>query len=334
MKISIISLNKIALIGLIGFILITCQKEDPTIINDNIETVKHAVEPTSINDTGYLLDLITTIESMVNDGVLNAGNGNALISKINNAINSIEKGNTNAVSGQLGSFINSTEALANSGTLTDELAESLITVAETGIILTDGSIVDPRDGEEYFVVLIGEQLWMAENLKATQLTDGTDIPLVTDNSFWIGLSTPAYCWYENDETTYGDTYGALYNWYTVETGNFCPTGWHVPSDGEWTVLTDYLAGASVAGGKLKESGTAHWNSPNEGATNESGFTALPGGSRYTNGSFNDIGLYGTWWSATGYITSAQSFYMAYHLTSVTRYGGQKHVGFSVRCVRD
>ena len=160
-------------------------------------------------------------------------------------------------------------------------------------IATQG--VTDYDGNHYSSVLIGSQIWMAENLKTIKYNDGTAIPLVTDATEWSNLTTHGYCWYNNDEATYGDTYGALYNWYTVETGNLCPTGWHVPTDAEWTELIDYLGGESVAGGKLKETGTTHWNSPNPGATNETGFTTLPGGYRADfNGSSGDIGNGGYW----------------------------------------
>jgi uncharacterized protein (TIGR02145 family) len=154
-------------------------------------------------------------------------------------------------------------------------------------------------GNVYNTVTIGSQVWMAENLKTTKYNDGTDIPLVTDGTAWAALSTPGYCWYNNDAVTNKNTYGALYNWYAVNTAKLCPTGWHVPSNEEWTVLTTHLGGESVAGGKLKETGTSHWLSPNTGATNETGFTALPGGYRDHNyNAFKYIGEYSFWWSST------------------------------------
>jgi uncharacterized protein (TIGR02145 family) len=115
----------------------------------------------------------------------------------------------------------------------------------------------------------------------------------------------------------------------------CPVGWHLPSDAEWTQLTDYLGGKDVAGGKMKEIGTSHWDSPNTGATNESGFTALPGGFRYSNGTFDYIGGYGYWWSATDYGTNyAWSRSMDYDNSNVSRLYDNKEYGFSVRCVMD
>jgi len=190
------------------------------------------------------------------------------------------------------------------------------------------------DGHYYAVVTIGTQTWMAENLKTTRYIDGIGIPLVTDLTAWVNLSTPAYCWYDNNQFPDGNTYGALYNWFTVKTGSLCPIGWHMPTDIEWTTLTDYLAGSGVAGGKLKETGTAHWTAPNNGATNETGFTALPGGSRF-NGVFDDIGVYGRWWSISLYNTNTSwGRYIQYSGNSIlsSNYGWKS--GFSVRCVRD
>jgi uncharacterized protein (TIGR02145 family) len=175
---------------------------------------------------------------------------------------------------------------------------------------------------------------MAENLKTTKYNDGTAIPLVTDDKAWDALTTPAYCWYKNDATTNKNTYGASYNWYTVGTNKLCPKGWHVPTDAEWTTLTTYLGGESVAGGKLKETGTTHWESPNTGATNESGFKALAGGDREF-GTFSYIGYSGYFWSATGTnATEARYRNMAYYGSKVGSNSIFKKMGYSVRCLRD
>ncbi len=191
------------------------------------------------------------------------------------------------------------------------------------------------EGNEYKVVKIGEQVWMAENLLTTKYNDSTAIPLVTDITAWGNLSTPGYCWYNNDSATYAQTYGALYNWYTVNTGNLCPTGWHVPTDTEWTTLTTYHGGESVAGGKLKETGTTHWDTPNTGATNETGFTALPGGYRLGNGPFDRIRRFCNLWSATEFDTyEAWNRSIYYDDSLADRVNNSKRRGFSVRCVRD
>ncbi len=193
------------------------------------------------------------------------------------------------------------------------------------------------DGNHYPVVTIGTQTWMAGNLQTTKYSNGDPIPNVTDSADWKNLTMGAYCWYNNDEATYGSTYGALYNWYAVNnTKNLCPTGWHVPTVAEWETFTDFLGGDSIAGGPLKETGTAHWNSPNTGATNSSGFTALPGGGRNSsNGNFYNIGYGGYWWSSTAYsTTTAWLWLLNYSYSNVNRGSSNKNSGFSVRCLRD
>jgi len=195
--------------------------------------------------------------------------------------------------------------------------------------------VTDADGNIYHTVTIGTQVWMVENLKTTHLNDGiTEIAAITDNTSWGGLITPALCWYNNDITNKA-TYGALYNWYAVNTGKLCPSGWHVPSDAEWVTLITYLGGDSIAGGKLKESGTAHWNSPNTGADNSSGFTAVPAGSHYTNGYYYYNGKYGWYWSSTESSSdNAWHIYVNYLSAAITRKDGSKKIGFSVRCIKD
>lgn len=196
-------------------------------------------------------------------------------------------------------------------------------------------IVTDIDGNTYDTVVIGNQEWTVQNFKCTKLNDGTSISLVT-TADWSGLTTPAYCYYNNDAATNSATYGALYNWFTFNTGKLAPVGWHVPTDLEWTVLENYLGGASVAGGKLKEVGTAHWFSPNLGATNESGFSALPGGQRvYT--SFSNITYFGHWWSSSVKSDDATRPWVRYmsHLnTEIKRYSSTFYGGYSIRCVRE
>jgi uncharacterized protein (TIGR02145 family) len=201
-------------------------------------------------------------------------------------------------------------------------------------VFTPGAGVTDVEGNNYQTVIIGTQEWMKENLKTTKYNDGTAIPLDT---IWNLPTTPVYCWYNDDATTYKSTYGALYNWYTANTGKLCPTGWHVPSDAEWTVLETYLGGSSVAGGKLKETGIIHWTSPNTSATNESGFTALPGGYRDNYGGFGNILGSGVWWSSTEYGIGASSSWdrrIDYVGSYILRDLDNKTFGFSVRCVKD
>jgi uncharacterized protein (TIGR02145 family) len=196
------------------------------------------------------------------------------------------------------------------------------------------------DGNIYHTVTIGAQVWMVENLKTTRYNDGAVIPLVTDSAAWAALTTPGYCWYNNDSASNANPYGALYNCYVVNTGKLAPAGWHVPTDAEWTVLTTYLGGDSVAGGPLKETGTTHWQSPNTGATNATGFSALPGGYRYSYGTlFNNVGSYGDWWSSTaagaaGGEPGSWNRIMYNDNASVSRGNFFNTSGFSVRCVRD
>ena len=195
------------------------------------------------------------------------------------------------------------------------------------------------DGNSYNFVLIGTQLWMADNLKTTKFNDGTTIPLVTDDLTWNSLATPGCCWYKNDIVN-KNIYGVLYNWYTVDpvsngNKNACPVGWHVPTDAEWTILTDHLGGAATAGNYLKEAGLTHWLNINTDATNSSGFTALPGGGRYTPVGFSFLGSKGDWWSSTQLI-SLQSNWIRemYTNSSVFRGNSGTTTGFSIRCISD
>ena len=203
------------------------------------------------------------------------------------------------------------------------------------------STVTDIDGNIYNTMIIGTQKWMTENLKTTNFNDGSVIPLVEDGTEWGTLNTPGYCFYNNDAITNKDNYGALYNWYAVNTGKLCPTGWHVPTDAEWHTLALYLDPSAVlssiestlAGGKLKEAGTSHWLSPNTGATNESGFTALSGGFRNYNGTFNSISYSGDFWLATEFnATNAWSRWLAYNSGDINRSYFDKRVGNSVRCI--
>jgi uncharacterized protein (TIGR02145 family) len=218
------------------------------------------------------------------------------------------------------------------------------TIEET----TNGTFTDTRDGNKYNWVQIGDQVWMAENLAYLP-----SVNMVADGS--EDAAGSYYYVYGYDGTNITDakatanytTYGVLYNWTAAMDGEassttnpsgiqgVCPTGWHLPSDAEWTELTDYLGGINVAGGKIKETGTTHWTSPNTGATNETGFTALPGGRRVGSGKFDSIGSDGNWWSAReSGATNAWGRYLIGHDRGVSSYGNYKELGFSVRCVRD
>jgi uncharacterized protein (TIGR02145 family) len=190
------------------------------------------------------------------------------------------------------------------------------------------------DGNIYNTIEIGTQVWMTENLKTTKYNNDDSIIYITDNDIWDASSEGAYRWY-NDSIKYKDIYGALYNWYVVENEMLCPSGWHVPSNDDWDVLVEYNGGIFVAGGKLKESDTIHWVNPNVGATNESGFTGLPGG-EYFDGQFYGLGESGFWWSQTEEVrpTNAYSFCLTNFLETTAIDTYQKTRGFSVRCVQD
>jgi len=210
------------------------------------------------------------------------------------------------------------------------------TTAEFNPDISYGSITD-QDGNVYKTVTIGAQTWMAENLRTTKYKDGSAIPLISDDSTWDVLTSAGYCNYNNTTDKKSiSTYGCLYNWYAVNTGKLAPTGWHIPTDDEWTELLNYLVGDSIAGGKLKENTTKHWESPNSGATNVSGFTALPAGYRGAYGDFYALGTGGYWWSYSGLDSSYAWYrYMGYDYENVNRgnYVGKQR-GFSIRCIKD
>jgi uncharacterized protein (TIGR02145 family) len=196
-------------------------------------------------------------------------------------------------------------------------------------------------------VTICTQVWKTKNLDVSTYSDGTPIPQVTDPSDWSALTTGAWCYY-NNATDMGTIYGKLYNWYAVAgiydaasaanpalRKNLAPTGWHVPTDAEWTSLTTCLGGISLAGGKMKETGTAHWNSPNTGADNSSGFTGLANGYRNYTGTFYNLGGYGNWWSLSEYGSAeALCLSLKYDGGNSTRGHDLKQSAFSVRCLKD
>ena len=201
--------------------------------------------------------------------------------------------------------------------------------------LTYGTMTDV-EGNVYKTITIGTQTWMAENLNVTKYRTGEDIPVITDDMEWDSLTSGAYC-NPNFFSGLPTGYGFLYNWYSVnDSRNIAPAGWHVPTHREWTILADYLGGRNIAGGKLKEKGTVHWKSPNNDATNETGFTALPTGCRSSDGYFCEMGTYAYFWTSTEANASLAWFrYLNYYHPKMqeTYYYG-KSCGFSVRCIKD
>jgi len=204
---------------------------------------------------------------------------------------------------------------------------------------TDTTIntVTDIDGNTYRTVVIGTQTWMVGNLKTTRYRNGDSI--CTTNPATLDINPevePKYQWSYNGDESNVSTYGRLYTWYAVtDSRNVCPTGWHLPTDEEWTTLTTFLGGESVAGGKIKETGITHWPSSNTEATNESGFTALPSGYRDLNGEFSFIHSFGYWWSSTESTTIyAQLRFVYSSFSNVYNGGSYKQNGFSVRCLQD
>jgi uncharacterized protein (TIGR02145 family) len=187
------------------------------------------------------------------------------------------------------------------------------------------------DGNVYHSIVVGNQEWMIENLKTTKYSDGTAIQNVIDDSMWKGLKSGAYCYYNND----GVKYNKLYNWYAVTNSkNICPAGWHVPTNDEWIILGSYLGGNTLAGGKLKEIGTSHWETPNAGATNETGFTSLPSGFRNYAGGFGGIGTTGNYWSSSDDGGTHTSYWQVYYNEGgLYQFGNPKQEGYSVRCIK-
>jgi uncharacterized protein (TIGR02145 family) len=225
------------------------------------------------------------------------------------------------------------------------------TIIFSFIPCTDG------DGNNYPIVQIGNQLWMAENLKTTKYNNGTAIPAVTDATVWQELGTPGYCWYNNDSATYKSTYGAIYKWFVVNATsnggkNVCPTGWHVPSDAEWTTMESYMIAngynydGSTTGNKIAKSlaVTSGWPSFSQVGTignnklinNGSGFSALPSGRRGMVGTFWEVGEGGYWWSTTEHIDNAFAYLRSlyYYSSNLERGYIHKTYGFSIRCIRD
>lgn len=228
---------------------------------------------------------------------------------------------------------------SNNQSTTPTPTEVTPTIGKPGPNITD------VDGNTYKTVIIGTQQWMAENLRVSKYNDGTPIPNITDNQLW-GKSSPsspgdAWCYYNNDASN-NAKYGKLYSCFTIfppTNGNkdVCPIGWHIPTDAEWKILTDFLGGVNVAGGKMKETGTTNWNSPNTDATNTSLFTGRSGGERQSSGGFSNIGINGFWWSSTRGSDNAPLYSiccLSYIDGKVWNPFSQMGEGFSIRCIKD
>jgi uncharacterized protein (TIGR02145 family) len=308
----------------------------------SLSGIKNGLHIINVQGKGYQFS-----EKLLSNG---KSTGTANIVKISNNIQAFAEKksimNSKGVEGNVNMTYTSGERLkytavsGNNKTVMTDIPTANKTVTFTFTECKDGN------NNYYPVVQINTQVWMAENLKTTNYNDGTAIPNVTNNTEWAALTTGAYSDYNNTPAN-STTYGRLYNWYTVDNNaatkvasnggkNVCPTNWHIPNDGEWTTLTSYLGGSSVAGGKLKETGTTHWRYSHIEATNETGFTALPGGYRPNNGTCSFIGYDGYWWSSTEYSTTtlAWSRKMDCDYSYANSNPAFKQYGYSVRCVRD
>ena len=220
----------------------------------------------------------------------------------------------------------------------DYKIDQLITALENINMLytsdTTGILVD-IDGNVYDIIKIGTQWWMAENLRVEHFNDGEEIPEITGSGEWNSTSSPGYCWFNNDKPSYIEPYGALYNWFVVDTEKICPTGWHVPSSNETDILIDQCGGPENAGAILKEEGLEHWLSPNEGATNATGFTAVAAGFRNYVGTFDNFGETMTLWTSTSPGSGwGNTIVLTWIGTQAGSTMGNQHDGYSVRCVKD
>jgi uncharacterized protein (TIGR02145 family) len=195
--------------------------------------------------------------------------------------------------------------------------------------------VSDIDGNIYQTVAIGNQVWMAENLRTTKLNDGTEIKMISKNQEWHYTTAPAFSWYNNDSSLFKVPFGALYNAYVAENNKICPEGWHVPTIDEWKLLSESLGDSLLAGGKLKSEGTTQWHSPNTGADNSSVFTALPSGMRYFEGTFSSLSYFTAYWSSSKADTSSMNYMSLSYLDSKTTFGAKSNkYGFSIRCIRN
>jgi uncharacterized protein (TIGR02145 family) len=319
--------------------LTMCKKEDPVIEDPVIVATSLAIDAGNGQEMTVQKELSNPVVVIVTDQEGNPFEGG----KVNFTVEEGSLSDTSVISGAdgkastnwtLGSTVG-TQTLTVTALQADgktPLSGSPLSITAIG---HDKTSIKDIDNNFYKVVQVNDKYWMAENLKTTKYNDGTDIPNTTDSSEWAQTDSAAYCWLDNDIANKNE-YGALYNRYTVSNKNLCPTGWHVPSKSEWDALIAGLGGSSIAGGLLKEEGTAHWLAPNTGANNISGFSAFGTGRRSYDSVFEWKDELGSFWSTTdkggGY-----SYYLLLrnnNTEAVTNGAADFNYGFSVRCTKD
>ncbi len=306
MKTKTILITLIAMLAIAALVFQSCKKEEEKEEENKLPTCK-ITAPVNNQEIVIGETIIISVEANDSDGT---------ITEVSFVVDGAEKGSTSSSpynytwatnNESIGDHTLKATSTDNSGGNTSD--EITIKIIEGGG--GPGTYTDTRDGQVYKIVDIDSQTWFAENLNYE-----------TTNSWW----------YDNSNAN-GEIYGRLYTWDAALTA--CPSGWHLPTDEEWTVLTNFLGGDDVAGGKMKETGTIHWDAPNTDATNISGFTALPGSYRSTDESFYHLGSRGYWWSGTeGAPTLAWRLYIPYNRGQVIWRNENKMAGFSIRCLKD
>jgi len=280
------------------------------------------------------------------DGITFNAAGDTMTVDITGGSNIYDLAEVDSITFSGDTFGKAMEVDTSGGTVYYDLSDIASITYELLYYDSTGTVTD-IDGIVYTTLKIGTQWWMAENLKVTHYRNGESIPNVTYNTEWSNLSTGAWCSYKNDDDSIS-TYSRMYNWYAVtDSSNIAPEGWHIPTDEEWKELEMYLGMSQSAtdipgwrgtdeGGKLKETGTTHWFSPNTGATNQSGFSALPGGYRGPiGGTYYQISSHAYFWSSTESSgVSAWNRSLTFNLSGVHRWDDHKRDGYSIRCVRD
>lgn len=323
---------KISVVDLTGKVIITSEKK--------LAAGLHKFRIDGLSAGSYLINIVSEDYSYTGDLLsVSKSKGNTAINYVSSDTNYETLFHNKKILTTVPMQYNAGERLLFIGYSGNYITMSThIATANTTISINFVSATD-ADNNHYPVVQIGTQKWFGKNLTTSKFNDGSSITQVQTNTTWNTLSTPAYCIYANN-ATYHTLYGKLYNWFAVDAAsngnkNVCPIGWHVPTETDWNTLLTYLGGETIAGGKMKSICASTWAAPNTGATNETGFTALPGGYRDATGPFDFAGLYAQFWAATSYDGGTAWMYMLSNndalLGPVQDY---KKAGNSVRCIKD